>query len=221
MKKRLFAFRRHATFLIDPASLAAPLTMAGLFLATLSIAGCEHPKDLIVLLEDPQGKTGSVEVTSAAGRQTLDRSGSATGVSDAAETPRSPYRIDGPEIESIFGAAIKARPVLPASFTLYFHLDSSNLTDAARAAIAKIVDEVKRRPVSQISIFGHADRTGSDAVNVRISQERATVVRDTLDAAGLRGATYIVEYFGDRDPLIPTAPDVAEPRNRRVEVIVR
>ncbi len=42
-----------------------------------------------------------------------------------------------------------------------------------------------------------------------------------LDTAGLRGTTYIVQYFGDRDPLIPTGPNVAEPRNRRVEVIVR
>ena len=217
MNIRISEFGRRAPFFNRSSS----LLVAGLLLAIMSLAGCGHPRDLVVLMEDPQGKTGQIEVTSAAGSQTLAESGSATGVSGSEETPRAPFQIDSTDIDAIFGAAIKARPVLPASFTLYFELDSSTLTATARLEIAKIVSEAKRRPVSEISIFGHADRTGSNAINLRISLERATVVRNTLDAAGLRGATYIVEFFGDRDLLIPTAPGVAEPLNRRVEVIVR
>jgi outer membrane protein OmpA-like peptidoglycan-associated protein len=216
MTQRILTFSRPVPF-IDPAR----LILFGLIPALLSLAGCGHPRDLVVLLQDPEGKTGVVTVTTGAGAQSLTESGAASGASGVGEAPRTPYRVESGEIDTIFGAAIKARPELPASFTLYFRLDSSELTTAARLEIAKIVAEVRRRSVSEISIFGHADRTGTDAVNLRISEQRARIVRDMLDAAGLKGTTYIVQYFGDRDPLIPTAPGVAEPRNRRVEVIVR
>ena len=171
MKSFLDALKRRAPGVNRPSS----LVMAGLLLALMGLTGCETPRDLVVLLKDPQGKIGQIEVTSAAGSQTLAEAGSATGVSGSGETPRSPFQIGSGDIDSIFGDAIKARPALPASFTLYFELDSSNLTPTAKLEVAKIVDEVRRRRVSEISIFGHADRTGSNAVNLPVTDRCGSV----------------------------------------------
>ncbi len=35
----------------------------GLLLTVLALTGCGHPQDLVVLLKDPDGKTGVVTVT--------------------------------------------------------------------------------------------------------------------------------------------------------------
>jgi outer membrane protein OmpA-like peptidoglycan-associated protein len=46
-------------------------------------------------------------------------------------------------------------------------------------------------------------------------------VRDLLIAEGIAPATIRLAFHGEGNPLIQTADNVPEPRNRRVEVIVR
>ena len=58
----------------------------------------------------------------------------------------------------------------------------------------------------------------TDAVNVPISIERANAVRDLLVKEGIDPAIIEVTSHGEENPLIPTADEVAEPRNRRVEI---
>jgi outer membrane protein OmpA-like peptidoglycan-associated protein len=70
-------------------------------------------------------------------------------------------------------------------------------------------------------VVGHTDRVGSNAVNVPISIERANAVRDLLVRDGVDPAVIEVTSHGEEHPLIPTDDEVAEPRNRRVEVTVR
>jgi outer membrane protein OmpA-like peptidoglycan-associated protein len=41
------------------------------------------------------------------------------------------------------------------------------------------------------------------------------------DARGVASASIVAVGRGKREPLIPTADGVAEPRNRRVEIVVR
>ena len=50
---------------------------------------------------------------------------------------------------------------------------------------------------------------------------RAERVRDLLIAEGLDPTLIEVDSHGENNPLIPTADEIAEPRNRRVEVTVR
>jgi outer membrane protein OmpA-like peptidoglycan-associated protein len=46
-------------------------------------------------------------------------------------------------------------------------------------------------------------------------------VRDLLVAEGIDPAMIQVTSHGEENPLVPTEDEVAEPRNRRVEVTVR
>jgi outer membrane protein OmpA-like peptidoglycan-associated protein len=80
---------------------------------------------------------------------------------------------------------------------------------------------VNKREFYEISIIGHTDTTGSDEYNMRLSSARAESVRDALLSHGIRSGVMELRYHGKRDPLIPTGDDVREPRNRRVEVIVK
>ena len=217
MGRQLFRMGRRSTLFVEPTIIIGLI----IFIIVGFALREQQPSNLIVMLGDPEGKTGVVEVITNAGSQTLTEPGSATGVSGAGEAPREPFDVSQREIVSLFGDAIKARPTLPKSFTLYFRPNSSILTDEAKSDVGKIAQEIRRRKVSDISIYGHADRTGSREINVRISLRRANVVRDALFAVGLDTSKITIDSFGDSDPLVPTPAGVAEPRNRRVEVIVR
>ena len=193
------------------------------FLAVLYFIGKPPapPNNLIVLLEDPDGTTGAVDVITQGGSQSLTVAGQATGVSAADEAPRTPFFPAQTEINSIFGSTLNAQPQLPASFTLYFQPNSALLTPAAQTQIFRIVDEVQRRPIFNLSIYGHSDNTGDAAVGLRLSLDRAAAVRDALAAQGLDPTNFTIASLGDRDPLVPAAPGAQEPLNRRVEVVIR
>jgi OOP family OmpA-OmpF porin len=62
----------------------------------------------------------------------------------------------------------------------YFHFDRAQLTSAGRAELDKLVAEMGSANISAISIVGYADRIGSDAYNLKLSQRRADAVRQYL-----------------------------------------
>ena len=70
-------------------------------------------------------------------------------------------------------------------------------------------------------VIGHSDRLASDEFNDRLSLQRAGRVREELVRLGIPPARIQPAGRGEREPLVPTADGVAEPRNRRVESNVR
>jgi len=81
--------------------------------------------------------------------------------------------------------------------------------------------EIARRPGAEVQITGHTDTVGQTADNDRLSLERAREIRDALVGQGLNPAITRAVGRGERELLIPTPDNTPEPRNRRVEVIVR
>jgi outer membrane protein OmpA-like peptidoglycan-associated protein len=125
------------------------------------------------------------------------------------------------EVQSAFGAALSAQPPRPLSFTLYFQEGTDVLTTDSRQALDQVFVEIARRPAPEIVVIGHTDRVGTVAFNDALSLQRAIRVRTELVRLGLPAAVIQVEGRGEREPLVPTEDEVAEPRNRRVEIIVR
>jgi outer membrane protein OmpA-like peptidoglycan-associated protein len=75
--------------------------------------------------------------------------------------------------------------------------------------------------VPDVQVIGHTDTAGSNAVNDPLSQQRAEVVRRGLVARGIPADRVTATGRGERELAVPTADGVAEPRNRRVEILVR
>ena len=147
--------------------------LAAIALAGLLAACSQTPDNLVVLLPEADGSVGSVVVTSTGGSQTLNAAGQATGVDAAGETPVAAFTLPEEEIQKTFGAAIAAQPKLPETFILYFETGGAVLTADSAKQLPDVVAAVKARPVPDISVVGHTDRVGTDAVNVPISIERA------------------------------------------------
>jgi outer membrane protein OmpA-like peptidoglycan-associated protein len=183
----------------------------------------EH-RDLIILLPDPDGKTGVVRVTTQGGSQTLDKSGYATEVAGVNHPPTPPRPMDENEVRGIFGPALSAQPDLEdrfVSFILYFDRNTTRLTSESTELVTEAAKSIKTRRSNEVFVVGHTDRVGEEGYNLELSSKRAFHVRDLLLSSGIRSSALVVSFHGEATPLVNTEDEVAEPLNRRVEVIVR
>jgi outer membrane protein OmpA-like peptidoglycan-associated protein len=196
--------------------------LAGLAaLALLLLAGCAKPArdDLYVLLPGAEGKTGELSVDSAGRVTVLDQPYAAARVKEPGRV--EPGTVTEQEAKQAFGPALAAQPGRPISFILYFLEGRDELTPESKQIVATIPGEIAKRPAPEIIVIGHTDRVGSVPFNDALSLRRAERVRDELVKAGVAADRIRVEARGEREPLVATPDEVAEPRNRRVEISVR
>lgn len=120
-----------------------------------------------------------------------------------------------------FGAALAAAPQPPVSFLLYFEAGGVVLTQESQSLSAQILAEIQRRPGADVSVVGHSDTQGDESANFQLALSRARAVAQWIGGAQLAPGHLSIESHGEKNLLVPTADNVAEPRNRRVEVVVR
>lgn len=196
------------------------------FLFLLAGCGAHLPKqrDQIVLLPDPDGKVGVIKVTTEGGSQILDKPGYATQVENINNPPVVPQPVSEKEMMSVFGPALSAQPDLTnrfIQFILYFESDTTKLTHEAEGLLSEVVRTIKNRKSKEIYVLGHTDRVGTEEYNIRLSSRRAIYIRDRIIFSGIKSSALVVSFHGEAVPLVFTEDDTPEPRNRRVEVIVR
>lgn len=186
----------------------------------LGLAACAGG-DRVVLMPDPDGRVGRVEVKSAGGAQLLAEARTVSTVRDAASAPTAPAAISDRDIAETWGAALASLPPRPETILLYFRTGEAELRDDSVPEIPRIAALLRERVHPHVIVVGHADGTGSDAINIEVSRERAAMVRDMLVGLGVPVENIEVSSHGKRNPLIPTPDGVAEPRNRRVSVTIQ
>jgi outer membrane protein OmpA-like peptidoglycan-associated protein len=84
-----------------------------------------------------------------------------------------------------------------------------------------VLKTIKNRKPNEVYIVGHTDLVGKEGYNIELSSRRAHYIRDLLVSNGIKPNSLFVTFYGKSRPLVPTKDEVPEPRNRRVEVIVR
>jgi len=180
--------------------------------------------ELVVLLADPDGKVGTVEVVTKGGSQTIDKPDHATMVEDGNAPPTVPKPMTESEIMAVFGPALLALPDLKgrfASFVLYFESDTIDLTDESKQLLPGLLNTIRNRGSNEIYVVGHTDRVGTEVYNAMLSSKRATYILDLLVSSGIPSSALVASYHGETMPAVHTEDGVAEPRNRRVEVFFK
>jgi len=193
--------------------------LVALFFA-LSATGCAH-RYTVVLTPDPSGHVGKAEVITNGGKQLLEKSFGMTTVSNRSTAPSS-VTVASPEyITATFSDVLAIEPTPAEKFILYFNTNSTDLVPESQAIFAAVLASIKKRGAIGVSISGHTDATGSTKLNDLLSYDRAQKVSEMLLLQGIRLDIMTVTSHGKGNQLVPTADGVAEPRNRRVEIIVR
>jgi outer membrane protein OmpA-like peptidoglycan-associated protein len=175
------------------------------------------PRSYVVLLPSPDGSVGQVSIQGNRGEQIL--SVAQQGAALDGSTP--PYDVSPEQLARDFGAARGAQPVLPEQFLLYFEIGGAELTAESKASLAVILARSRVRTAVDVSVIGHTDTLGKADINEGLALKRAAAIAEQLRQAGLQNLVLTVESHGERNLLVPTPDETAEPRNRRVEVTLR
>ena len=200
-------------------------TRAILLAAALAV-GCAQvqeraapaPEERVVLLPDAQGRAGALVLKTEKGETELStpyaeaevKEGTVTHSTSSAEQVRQRY-----------GKLLQAQPPRPRSYVLHFFFDDTRLTPRSRALLERIKAQLAENPAAEIVIIGHTDRVGTEEFNDSLSLRRAEAVRDAFVAIGVPLRSIEVAGRGEREPAVPTADEVPEPRNRRAEIKIR
>lgn len=202
----------------------------GVLLCGALAAGCaravpEAPAppvhDLIVLAPNPDNsEVGSLIVSAGGSQVELTEAYASTTVASGA-APTAPIALDEAEVRRVFGDVLAIVPPAAQHFNLYFETGGDTLTPASVALVDDVIAAVRDRVAPEVSVIGHTDTTGNAAANVDLGLKRADLIRSRLVAAGLDATLIDVVSHGEADLLVPTADNVAEARNRRVEITVR
>ena len=174
---------------------------------------------LFVVVPAKDGHIGKIVVTRGDETRVIDTAFGAQRV--RADGAVEAAKLSQEEVRAAFGATLDALPGRPASFLLYFLEGKDELTAESRIELDKVFAELRLRPLPDIVVIGHTDTVGSLARNDALSLARAERVREMLVGLGIPPAQVQVAGRGEREPLVPTEDEVAEPRNRRVEISVR
>jgi outer membrane protein OmpA-like peptidoglycan-associated protein len=187
----------------------------------LVISGCAGPKTLVVIAPDKDGKVGAVSLTTPQGEKVLDKAYAAASADKEGGIEAVPMTEQG--VKAVFSDALNVRPDPPLSFTIYFREGTDELTPESKLRLADVLKEISRRgsKISEVTVVGHTDRVGKLEFNDRLSLKRAQRVVDELVNVGVARESISAAGRGEREPVIQTEDEVAEPRNRRVEVSVR
>ncbi|HEY3045851.1 MAG TPA: OmpA family protein [Polaromonas sp.] len=79
---------------------------------------------------------------------------------------------------------------------------------------------LNQNPVTTVTIIGHTDNTGSDAINNPLSVDRADAARDYLVSRGVARTRIVTDGRGSREPLADNSTQQGRDKNRRVEIFV-
>ena len=111
--------------------------------------------------------------------------------------------------------------VAPPSFMVFFDWDRANLSAQALTTIKQAAGAYKQKGNARITATGHTDTSGSEAYNMALSLRRANAVKDALVREGVPATAIAVVGRGEQGLLVQTGPNVREPQNRRVEIVIQ
>jgi len=101
-----------------------------------------------------------------------------------------------------------------------FANDGFSLTPADNQSLPQVADKLKACPNAHATINGYGDTSGTEAINIPLSSQRAQSVADFLVAHGVAASRLVVRGLGSANPIAPNDTAEGRAKNRRVEIVV-
>ena len=119
-------------------------------------------------------------------------------------------------------AAAPKPSVTFANFTVYFDFDKSALTAETQSTLIDAANAADDMAATKIEVSGYADRSGSEAYNMKLSQRRAeAVAKELTTLIGAKAPAMKRLAFGESQNKVVTPDGVKEAKNRRVKIEIR
>jgi outer membrane protein OmpA-like peptidoglycan-associated protein len=101
-----------------------------------------------------------------------------------------------------------------------FDVGRADIKPNLRAVLDKFAEGLVSNPATTVSIVGHTDNSGNDAINDPLSLKRASAVSDYLAARKVASSRFTVEGKGSHWPVATNDSPANKAKNRRVEIFV-
>lgn len=171
----------------------------------------------VVLLPDAEGSAGAVVVKSQSGQQLVNTAFGSASVNQRGGITR--LAEDAAKMTQLYGGTLKARPAVPISFIVSFEFGSAvEVTPVDLPILEQLRAALLAFPAAEITVIGHTDSVGTLESNDELSLQRAETVRRFILQNGIQAHSMDVAGRGERELSVQTGDEVAEVRNRRVEI---
>jgi outer membrane protein OmpA-like peptidoglycan-associated protein len=101
-----------------------------------------------------------------------------------------------------------------------FDTNRHDIKPNLRPILDRFATTLNQHPVTTVTIIGHTDSTGTDAINNPLSVNRAASTRDYLVTRGVATNRIAIDGRGSREPIADNNTEEGRAKNRRVEVLV-
>lgn len=128
--------------------------------------------------------------------------------------------LEGAKVETVTDANNLTSVKVTFESGILFATNKSNLSDVAKKSLKEFAATMADMPETDITIWGHTDNTGSDAVNERLSLERANSVKSFLTDAGIAAERMTTEGKSYSMPVASNETKDGRAQNRRVVVYI-
>ncbi|HKO58209.1 MAG TPA: OmpA family protein [Thermoanaerobaculia bacterium] len=112
------------------------------------------------------------------------------------------------------------RFIVALSGGLLFDTGKSVLKPGAKSTLTKIANQLRSDDSIRISVEGHTDSVGSEAMNQSLSEKRAAAVRDYLISQGVPESRITSAGQGEAEPIATNNTTAGRQQNRRVELVI-
>ncbi len=102
--------------------------------------------------------------------------------------------------------------------TILFDSGASKIKEESISVLQSILATLKDYPNEKFVIEGHTDSSGSQAVNQRLSEERANAVKAYLTTNGIDGNRLSAKGYGETKPVADNTTNEGKAKNRRIEI---
>jgi outer membrane protein OmpA-like peptidoglycan-associated protein len=130
-----------------------------------------------------------------------------------------PELLQGKAMETSYAASI-TNEVSSRSYSIAFETGSSTISPSSYGLLEEIFQSAVVAEGLKLGVYGHTDNSGSDAVNIPLSQKRAAAVKAYLLKKGLKEARVEAEGFGAARPIAGNTTEGGRSKNRRVEIVL-
>ena len=103
---------------------------------------------------------------------------------------------------------------------ILFDTNKADLKQASKNELSQFASKMADMVDTDITIYGHTDNTGSDAVNERLSNERAQSVANYLKNCGIASSRMTTEGKSYSMPVADNSTKEGRAQNRRVEIYI-
>ncbi|GAB3642469.1 hypothetical protein GCM10027423_31050 [Spirosoma arcticum] len=103
---------------------------------------------------------------------------------------------------------------------ILFDVDSYQLKSETKRQLTDFAKTLNKYEDTDIRIEGHADATGSDAHNQKLSNRRADAVGEFLESQGVKSSRVDEMGYGEAQPVADNTTEAGRSKNRRVDVAV-